>query len=63
MWLLGHVPVSGQPTVDLLGTHSRSWGASAPSEPVTWQTAAPQRTAAAFLGSKKRFNAKVLANF
>ena len=57
-------PVSGQPTVDLLGTHSRSWGASAHVRACDLAGSSTTATAAAFLGSKKHFKkCTVLANF
>ena len=48
-------PVSGQPTVDLLGTHSGSWGASAHVRACDPAGRGNTATAAAFLGSKKCF--------
>lgn len=48
-------PVSGQPTVDLLGTHSGSRGASAHVRACDLAGRGNTATAAAFLGSKKRF--------
>lgn len=48
-------PISGQPTVDLLGTHSGSWGASAHVRACDPAGRGNTATAAAFLGSKQRF--------